>query len=99
MQQVMRIGDTLVPADDDIKDVAQASTEIGDIAHKYRAEMLAVIGKGEKHLLVAQNHEQDTRLEEDLVKIILLVYTMADTYKVDANDIVDAIKYVVEKGE
>lgn len=99
MQKVMRIGNEFVPADDDIQDVANAGTEITDIARKYKADMLAIIGKGDKHVLVAQNHEQDTMLMEDLVKIIMLIHTMADTYDVEVNDIADAIKYVVEKGE
>lgn len=99
MQEVMRIGDEFVVADEDIKDVANASTEITDVAHKYKADVLAVIGKGDKHLLVAQNHEQETLLAEDLVKVVMLVHTMADTYDVDANDIADAIKYVVGEGE
>ena len=97
MQEIMRIGDEFVPADDDIKDIGHAIEEITDIAQKYKADVLAIIGKGDTHNLVAQYHVDTTTLEEDLVKIISLVETIADTYKVDANNIAEAIKMVVNE--
>ena len=97
MQQIMRIGNEFVPADDDLKDIGQASTEITDIARKYKTDVLAIIGKGDDHNLVAQHHMRDTLLEEDLIKVVALVETIADTYKVNATQVAEAIKYVVEK--
>lgn len=99
MQQVMRIGNTFVPADDDIKDIGQASNEMYEIAKKYKTDMLAVVGKGEKHNLVTQHHENETELWQDLVKIVALVKSMADAYKVDAVDIADAMTFIIKKGE
>lgn len=99
MQEVMRIGNEFVPADKDIKDVANTGTEIADVAKKYKTDMLAVIGKGDKHTLVTQYHETDVKLEADIIKTASLVQTMANTYNVNAADITDAIKIIVNKGE
>ena len=99
MQQIMRIGDQFIPADDDMKDVGEAGTAITDIARKYKTDVLAVIGKGDKHNLVTQHHEGDTELWQDLAKTIALIQSTADAYSVEATDIVDAIKFIIEKGE
>lgn len=100
MQEIMRIGDQLVPADDDIKDIGHTGTEIADIAHKHKTDVLAVIGKGDKHSLVTQHHESDaTELWQDLVKIIALIETTARAYDTQPTDIVDAIKILMEKGD
>ena len=99
MQQIMRIGNEFVPVDDDIKDIAHASTEITDVAHKYKADVLAIIGKGEDHHLVAQHHANGGMLQDDIIKAISLIETMANTYQVNAADIADAIKLVIEEGE
>ena len=95
----MRIGDQFVPADEDIKDIGHTGTEITDIAKKYKTDVLAVIGKGDKHNLVTQHHESDTELWQDLAKTIALIQSMAEAYDVEATDIVDAIKFIIEKGE
>lgn len=97
MQQVMRIGNEFVPADDNLKDIGCTSTEITDVARKYKTDVLAIIGKGDDHNIVAQYHEQETLLEQDLIKAIALVETIADTYKVNATQVAKAITYVVEK--
>lgn len=97
MQQVMRIGNDFVPADDNLKDIGRTGTEITDIARKYKTDVLAIIGKGDDHNLVTQYHEHDALLEQDLIKAITLVQAMADTYKAKATDIADAIKLVVEE--
>lgn len=97
MQQIMRIGDEFVLADDNLKDIGQASTEITDVAHKYKTDVLAIISKGDDHNLVAQHHEHDTLLEQDVIKAIVLVDTIADTYKVDATQVAEAIKMVIEE--
>ena len=98
MQQIMRIGDDLVPVDEDIKDISNAGTEIHDVAHRYKTDVLAVICKGDKHSLVTQYHEKDTaELSEDIVKAVSLVYTIADTYDVDAIDIAEMIKLIIEE--
>ena len=99
MQEIMRIGDQFVPADEDIKDIGHTGTEITDIAKKYKTDVLAVIGKGDKHNLVTQHHESDTELWQDLAKTIALIQSMAEAYDVEATDIVDAIKFIIEKGE
>lgn len=99
MQEVMRIGNEFVIADDDIKDVSNTSTAITDAAHKFKTDVLAIIGKGDKHLLVTQSREQETLLADDIVKVILLIHTLADTYKVNARDIAEAINYVMKEGE
>lgn len=100
MQEVMRIGDKFVPADKYIKDISNASTEINEVAQKYKTDMLAVIGKGDKHQIVTQHHENMyTKLEEDLAKVISLVETVADSYNVDAIDVADAVKRVINNGE
>ena len=99
MQQIMRVGDQFVPADDDLNDIGHAGTAITDIARKYKTDVLAVIGKGDKHNLVTQHHENETELWQDLAKTIALIQSMADAYSVEVTDIVDAIKFIVEKGE
>lgn len=99
MQEIMRIGNDFVPADNDIKDIVHASTEITDVAHKYKTDVLAVIGKGDEHHLVTQHHARDTMLQDDIIKAISLVETIAGTYNVNAADVADAIKLVVEEGE
>lgn len=99
MQQVMRIGDEFVMADDDIKDVGHTSMEINKAAEKYKTDVLAIIAKGDKHRLVTQHHEHDTELEQDIVKVVMLLYTIANTYEVDVCKIAEAVKYIIDKGE
>lgn len=99
MQQVMRIGDEFVVADEDIKDIGDTSTKIVDVAKKYKTDVLAVIAKGDKHRLVTQHHEHDTELEQDIVKVVMLIYTIADTYEVDVHKVAEAIKYIIDEGE
>ncbi len=99
MHEIMRIGDTFVPADDDMKDISHTSTEIIDIARKYKTDVLAIIGKGDTHNLVTQHHEGYTELWQDLAKIVALIQSMAEAYSVEATDIVDAIKFIIDKGE
>ena len=97
MQEIMRIGDTFVPADDDIKAIGHASTEITDVSKRYKTDMLAIISKGDTHSLVTQYHENDTQLGDDIIKAASLVNTMADTYNVEATEIADTIKAIVEQ--
>lgn len=99
MQQVMRIGDEFVMADDDIKDVGHTSIEINNAAKKYKTDVLAIIAKGDKHRLVTQHHEHDTELEQDIVKVVMLLYTIANTYEVDVRKIAEAVKYIIDEGE
>lgn len=99
MQQIMRIGDEFVVADDDIKDVGHTSTDITNAAKKYKTDVLAIIAKGDKHSLVTQYHEHDTELEQDIVKVVMLVYTIADTYEVDVHKVAEAIQYIINEGE
>ena len=100
MQEVMRIGDDFVMADDDIKDIGHTSTEITDVAKKYGTDMLAVVGKGERHNLVTIYHESThTKLVEDLAKIITLVQTIAEAYEIEATQVADAIKILINEGE
>lgn len=96
MQQIMRIGNDFVPADDDLKDIGHTNTAITDVAQKYQTDVLAVIGKGE-HNLVTQCRAADTQLEVDIIKLVLLVEAIANTYDVDADDIADAVKLVTDK--
>jgi len=95
MQEIMRIGNDFVPADKDIKDIGNTSTEIVDVAHKYKTNVLAVISKGDKHNLVTQSNEDDTQLVEDVIKIISIIETIADKYNANANDIIDIIKLII----
>ncbi len=98
MREIMRIGDEFVVADNDIKDISKAGTEITDVAQRYKTDVLAVICKGDKHSLVTQYHEKDTaELSEDIVKAVSLVYTIADTYSVDAIDVAEMIKIIIEE--
>ena len=98
MREIMRIGDEFVVADNDIKDISKAGTEITDIAQRYKTDVLAVICKGDKHSLVTQYHEKDTaELSEDIVKAVSLVYTIADTYSVNAIDVAEMIKIIIEE--
>lgn len=102
MQEVMRIGDQFVMADDDVKDISHTGTDITDAAQKYKTDVLAVISKGDKHQLVAQHHERDTLLYEDIGRIIALIHATADIYNMDAIELMDAIKWAMdelEKGE
>lgn len=99
MQQVMRIGDEFVMADEDIKDIGNTSTEINNTAKKYKTDVLAIIAKGDKHRLVTQHHEHDTELEQDIVKVVMLICTIADTYEVDVRKVAEAIKYIIDEGE
>jgi hypothetical protein len=99
MQEVMRIGDEFVMADDDIKDVGHTSADITNAAKKYKTDVLAIIAKGDKHRLVTQHHEHDTELEEDIVKVVMLIYTIANTYEVDVRKVAEAIKYIIDEGE
>ena len=99
MQQVMRIGDEFVIADDDIKDVGRTSIDITNAAKKHKTDVLAIIAKGDKHRLVTQHHEHDTELEQDVVKVVMLIYTIANTYEVDVCKVAEAIKYIIDKGE
>lgn len=96
MQQIMRIGNDLIPADDDIKDIGHASTDITDVAHKYKTDVMAVISKGDTHSLVTRCSEKEvTELGEDILKIIALVQTTADAYDADALDIVEMMKIIL----
>lgn len=97
MQQIMRIGDQFVPADDDLNDIGHTGTAITDIARKYKTDVLAVIGKGDKHNLVTQHHEQDTELIQDVAKIVALIQTVADTYEMDATELADAVRLVTNE--
>lgn len=99
MQEIMRIGDEFVPADDDLKDIGHASTEITDVAQKYKADVLAIIGKGDKHHLVAQHYQNGGELEKDIIKAVSLVQTIAHTYEASAIDIAEIIKAVVAEEE
>ena len=99
MQQIMRIGDEFVVADDDIKDIGRTSTDITNAAKKYKADVLAIIAKGDKHSLVTQHHEHDTELEQDIVKVVMLIYTIANTYEVDVHKVAEAIQYIINEGE
>lgn len=99
MQQVMRIGDEFVVADDDMKDIGKMSTDITNTAKKYKTDVLAIIAKGDKHSLVTQYHEHDTELEQDIVRVVMLIYTIADTYEVDVHKVAEAIKYIIDEGE
>ena len=99
MQEIMRIGDQLVPADDDIKDIGHTGAEITDIAHKHKTDVLAVIGKGDRHTLVTRHHENDTELWQDVSKIIALIETTAKAYDTPTTDIVEGIKIIMEKGD
>lgn len=98
MQQVMRIGDTFVQADDDIKDIVDASNEIYEIAKKYKTDMLTVIGKGDKHNLATQHHEGYTELWQDLAKSVALIKAIAKAYDVEEIDVAEAIKFLISKG-
>ena len=93
----MRIGDQFVPADDDLNDIGHTGTAITDIARKYKTDVLAVIGKGDKHNLVTQHHEQDTELIQDVAKIVALIQTVADTYEMDATELADAVRLVTNE--
>lgn len=97
MQEIMRIGNELVPADKDIKDIMNASTEITDIAHKYKTDVLAVVGKGDKHNIVTQCRENDTTLADDVIRTTSLVQALADTYGENAEEIAATIKTIVDK--
>ena len=100
MQQVVRIGDNFVPADDDIKDISHTSTAITDVARKYKADVLAVIGKGENYHVVTQYHEGDTKIEEDIIKALSLIESIAEAYGTTAMDITQLILRIIEmKGE
>lgn len=99
MQEVMRIGDDFVLADKDIKDIGHAGTEITDIARKYKADVLAVIGKGDEHNLVAQHHAHDTELWQDIAKIVILIQAIADAYKVSVADVAEVTKFIIDKGD
>ena len=99
MQQVMRIGDEFVVADDDIKDIGHTSEEINNTASKYKTDVLAIIAKGDKHRLVTQHREHETELEQDIVKVVMLIYTIANTYEVDVRKIAEAVKYIIDEGE
>lgn len=100
MQEVLRIGDQFVPANDDVKDIGKASTEITDIVKKYNADLLAVVGKGEGHNLVTAYHD-DTheKLVKDVTMIIALIQTIAEAYNTDAIEMVDVIKIIMKEGE
>lgn len=96
MQEVMRIGDEFVVADDDIKDIGYASNDIADIARKYKTNILANISKGSKHNLVAKHYEDDTGLADDILKVIAIIDTLAKVYGVDAKEIASTIQKVIE---
>lgn len=96
MKEVLRVGNEFVEANDDIKDIAHVSTAVADIAHKHKVDILAVISKG-LDSIVTQNHENDnTQLKEDLVRIISLIESLADTYNVPATNIAEVIKRVID---
>lgn len=100
MKEIMRIGDRLVPADQNLKDIGNASEEITNIAEKYKADVLAIIGKGDGRSIVAQHHEKNTKkLMEDIVKIITIIETIAEEYEVKTLDVIEAINFVIDKGE
>lgn len=96
---VMRIGDEFVMADDDIKDIGHTSEEINNTASKYKTDVLAIIAKGDKHRLVTQHREHETELEQDIIKVVMLIYTIANTYEVDVCKVAEAIKFIIDKGE
>lgn len=97
MQDIMRIGDKFVPADEDIKDIGHTGTAITDAARKHKTDVLAIIGKGgTQHNLVTQYHEGETELWQDIAKAISLIQAMADTYEVNVMDITDVIKFIIE---
>lgn len=97
MQEIMRIGDEFVVADDDIKDIGHTSTEITDVAKKYNTDVLAVVSKGE-HNITTQCHNEDVKFEENMLRLVALILAFADTYKVDAVKVVELIKILVEEG-
>ena len=99
MQKVMRIGNDFVPVeDDDIEDIGHTCTQINDAAQKYKTDVLAVISKGDTHNLVTQYRQHDTMLVDDLVKVVSLIQSIADTYKINARDIAEMIKVVIKEG-
>lgn len=97
MQKVMRIGNEMMPADDDIEAVGHTSTEIVGVAKKYNTDVLAVVSKGE-HNITTQCHSEDTKFEENILRLVALILSLADTHKVDAVKVVELIKLLVEEG-
>lgn len=100
MQQLIQIGDKIVPANENLKDISLASKEITDVAEKYKTDVLAVICKEDGSNIVAQHREERiAELIKDIAKILSIIKAIADTYKVTVTDIVDAIKFITEKGK
>lgn len=97
MQRVLRIGNEMLPADDDIEAVGHTSTEITGIAKKYNTDVLAVVSKGE-HNITTQCHNEDVKFEENILRLVALILSLADTYNVDAVKVVELIKILVEEG-
>lgn len=98
MQELMRIGDKFVLADKDIKDIVSASTEITDVAKKYKTDVLAIIGKGSHQITTRRTEYKHTQLKQDLAKIVSLIETVANAYNADAIDVADAVKLIIDKG-
>ena len=97
MQEILRIGNDLVPANKEIKDIGNTSVEITKIAEKYKTDVLAIIGKGEEYNLVAQHHEEkEYKLEKDIAKIISAIESISDLYEVDSKIIANVIKEVID---
>lgn len=97
MQQVLCIGDNLVPVDDDMKDIADTSKAITDAAEKYKADVLAIISKGDTHSLVTQYHVDTTQLVTDIIRVCTLINALADTYNASAQEIMEAVSYALEE--
>lgn len=100
MQQIMQIGEKLVVADEDVKDLSEASKEITSVAEKYKTDVLAVISKTSGKQIVAQHREKNnTKFIEDLAKIIAVIEAISNDYDVDPIEIADIINTVLEKEE
>ena len=98
MQEIMRIGDEFVLADEDIKDICSTSKEITNIAEKYKTDVLAVVGKGDEHHLTTIRHERQTKLEVDIARTISMIESIADSYDVNIKDVAEVIKLIIDKG-
>lgn len=95
MQKIIKVGDDLVPADKNIEDISHAANEMQNVSQKYKTDMIAVIGKGENHHIVAQYHEQDAELAADIDKTISLIQSISNNYGVDVKDVVKVIMAVI----
>ena len=96
----MQIGEKLVVADEDVKDLSEASKEITSVAEKYKTDVLAVISKSSGKQIVAQHREKNTaKFVEDLAKLIAAIEAISKDYDVDPIEIADIINTVLEKEE